>query len=127
MTLVFDWLAKQAALTPDKTALVDAAPGREFTSREFDDRAGRLARYCPEACGLAPGDRVAIHAHNSTEYFEALLSAAKAELILVPITFRLAVPQQEGNVAASEPGGTPVGKVGPPVGKGGPADVASST
>ena len=44
MSLTFDWLGKQAELNPDKTALVDAATGREFTYRQFDDRGpGQIA------------------------------------------------------------------------------------
>ena len=105
MTLAFDWLAKRAALTPDRTALVDAATGREYTYREFDDRAGRLARFWREEWSLAPGDRVAILGQNSSEYFEALFAAAKAEVVLVPLNWRLAVPELEGIVADSEPGG----------------------
>lgn len=105
MSLTFDWLAKRAALSAGKTALVDAATGREYTYREFDDRAGRLARVWREEWGLAPGDRVAILAHNSSEYFEALFAAAKAEVILVPLNWRLAVPELEGIVADAAPRG----------------------
>jgi len=105
VALTFDWLGKRAALTPDRTALVDAATGREYTYEEFDDRAGRLARFWRESWGLAPGDRVAILAHNSSEYFEAIYAAAKAGVILVPLNWRLAVPELEGIVSDAEPSG----------------------
>ena len=45
----FDWLAKQAELRPDKTALVDAATGRRFTYPQFHERAGQTIRW--SACG----------------------------------------------------------------------------
>ncbi len=105
MALTFDWLAIRARLSADKTALVDAATGREYTYREFNDRAGRLARVLREKWDLEPGDRVAILAHNSSEYFEALFAAAKAGLILVPLNWRLAIPELEGILADSEPRG----------------------
>lgn len=105
MPLAFDWLAKRAELTPDKIALVDAATGREYSYRRFDERAGRLARFWRETWGVQPGDRVAILGHNSSEYFEALFAAAKAQVILVPLNWRLAVAELAGIVADSEPVG----------------------
>ena len=105
MSLAFDWLGKRAELTPDRTALVDAATGREYTYSQFDERAGRLARFWREEWGLATGDRVAVLAHNSSEYFEAIYAAAKARVILVPLNWRLAVPELEGVVADAGPSG----------------------
>ncbi len=103
MALAFDWLAKRAELTPDAVALVDAATGREYTYREFDDRAGRLAGFMLDEWRLSPGDRVAILAHNCSEYFEALFAAAKAGVVLVPLNWRLAIPELEGIVADAAP------------------------
>jgi fatty-acyl-CoA synthase len=100
---VLDWLAKRAELTPGATALVDAATGREYTYEEFDGRAGRLAGFMLEGWGLSPGDRVAALAHNSTEYFEALFAAAKAGVVLVPLNWRLALPELQGIVADARP------------------------
>lgn len=105
MSLAFDWLAKRARLSTGKTALVDAATGREYSYPEFDDRAGRLARVWREEWGLSPGDRVAILAHNSSEYLEAVFAAAKAHVILVPLNWRLAIPELAGIVADAEPSG----------------------
>jgi fatty-acyl-CoA synthase len=91
----FDWLAKQADLRPQKTALVDAATGRRFTYAEFHQRAGRFAEFARREWRLAPGERVALLAHNSSDYFEILWGCAKAEVILVCLNWRLAVPELE--------------------------------
>ncbi|MBP6789020.1 MAG: AMP-binding protein, partial [Candidatus Promineofilum sp.] len=91
----FDWLAKQADLRPDKTALVDAATGRRFTYPQFHDRAGRFAEFMRREWRLAAGDRVALLAPNSSDYFEILWGCAKAEVILVCLNWRLALPELE--------------------------------
>jgi fatty-acyl-CoA synthase len=91
----FDWLAKQAELRPDKTALVDAATGRRFTYPQFHERAGRLAEFVRREWRLAPGDRIALLAPNSSDYFEILWGCAKAEVILVCLNWRLALPELE--------------------------------
>ncbi len=89
----FDWLAKRADLAPDKVALVDGATGAEFTYAQFNERAGLFARFLQEEWRIEPGDRVAILAHNCLAYFEILYGCAKAGAILVPLNWRLAVPE----------------------------------
>lgn len=91
----FDWLAKQADFRPDKVALVDAATGRRFTYPEFNPRASRFAEFVRDEWSLAPGDRIALLAHNSSDYFEILWGCAKAEVMLVCLNWRLAVPELE--------------------------------
>jgi len=91
----FDWLAKQADLRPDKTALIDTATGRRFTYPQFHDRAGRLAEFVHREWRLAPGERMALLAPNSSDYFEILWGCAKAEVILVCLNWRLALPELE--------------------------------
>jgi len=91
----FDWLAKQADLRPDKTALVDAATGRRFTYPQFHDRAGRFAEFIRREWRLAAGERVALLAPNSSDYFEILWGCAKAEVVLVCLNWRLALPELE--------------------------------
>ena len=48
---MYDWLAKQADLRPEITAMVDTATGRRYTYPEFDDRASRFARFLTETGG----------------------------------------------------------------------------
>ncbi len=89
----YDWLAKQANLRPNAVALVDTASGRSFTYEEFNLRASRFARFLRKEWGLRPGERVALLAPNSTDYFEILWGCAKADVILVCLNWRLAVPE----------------------------------
>lgn len=89
----FDWLAKQADLRPEKTALVDTATGREFTYAQFNERASRFAEFMQREWKIQPSQRVSILTPNGTDYFEALYACAKIGAILVPLNWRLAVPE----------------------------------
>src|SRR5262249_26552914 len=98
---VIDWLAKQAALVPHKVALVDLASGRRISYRGLDERASRLAEFPREGCGVAPGDRVAVLAHNSSDYVEMLYGCAKIGAILVCLNWRLSVDENRAVLADS--------------------------
>lgn len=91
----FDWIAKQAELRPSHTALVDTATGRRFTYAQFHLRASAFARFVREEWKLHPGERIALLAPNSSDYFEILWGCAKANVILVCLNWRLALPELE--------------------------------
>lgn len=99
----FDWLAKQADLRPDQIALIDNATGRRFTYPEFHLRASRFAEFLQEEWKLEPGQRIALLAHNSSDYFEILWGCAKAGVILVCLNWRLAIPELEFIMRDSAP------------------------
>jgi fatty-acyl-CoA synthase len=84
-----DILGERARLTPEKTALVFVPTGERFTYRQLDERAIRCARLWTETCRLRKGDRAGILAHNSVEFLDAVFAAAKAGIILVPLSTRL--------------------------------------
>ncbi len=101
----FDWLHKYADLSPHKIALRDAATDRFFTYRQFHQRASQVARFLQTEWQVGEGDRVALLAHNSTEYMEILYGCAKIGAILVCLNWRLAVPELEFIVQDSTPKG----------------------
>lgn len=101
---VMDWLAKQAANYPDKTALVDLAGGRRITYRQFNERASRFAEFLRDRWGIAPGERVAVLAGNSSDYLEMLYGCAKIGAILVCLNWRLSVAEHRSVVEDSTPG-----------------------
>ncbi len=98
---VIDWLAKQAALRPEKVALVDIATARRISYRQLDERASRFAEFLRERCGIAPGERVAVLAHNCTDYFEMLYGCAKVGAIQVCLNWRLSVDENRVVLADS--------------------------
>lgn len=91
----FDWLAKRAELSPNKVALVDAATGRRWTYAQFNERASRFAEFLRDEWKIKEGERVAILAYNSSDYFEILYGCAKIGAILVCLNWRLALPELE--------------------------------
>ncbi len=99
----FDWLAKQADLRPDQVALIDATTNRCYTYPEFHLRASRVAEFLRDEWHVQPGERVALLAHNSSDYFEVLWGCAKAGVILVCLNWRLAVPELEFILRDSSP------------------------
>ncbi|MGW3009288.1 (2,3-dihydroxybenzoyl)adenylate synthase [Streptomyces sp. NPDC001219] len=67
-------LRERAAAHPDRTALVDPAPGRRtWTYRQLDQRADRLAGGFA-ARGIAKGDRVVVQLPNTGEFFEVVFA-----------------------------------------------------
>jgi acyl-CoA synthetase (AMP-forming)/AMP-acid ligase II len=73
-----------------------------ITFAELERRASQVANGLA-ALGVRAGDRVAYLGKNSTSYFEALLGAAKAGAVMVPINWRLAPPEIAALVLDCEP------------------------
>ena len=92
----FDWIAHHADLTPDSVALVDDGRDLALTYRDLEDRVRRLAAWLRDN-GIGAGDRVAFLSENTTDTFEALFACAKLTAILVPLNWRLALPELEFN------------------------------
>jgi acyl-CoA synthetase (AMP-forming)/AMP-acid ligase II len=82
-----DAVAAHARTQPDKPALRDSR--RSLTYRQWDERATQLAAALV-GLGLVKGDRVALLAHNRSEWLEIYTALARAGLVAVPVNFRLA-------------------------------------
>jgi fatty-acyl-CoA synthase len=93
MILASDWIAFHADRTPEKVAAIDQPTGRHYTYAELNDRAARLAAYLRDEWHIETGDRVAILAKNSTEYFEFQFACWKLAAIMLPLNWRLADPE----------------------------------
>jgi acyl-CoA synthetase (AMP-forming)/AMP-acid ligase II len=72
---------------PTKTALVFDGESVDYLT--FDKRCSQVANGLA-AMGVKRGDRIAFIGKNSSDYFELLFGAAKAGVVLVPISWRLA-------------------------------------
>jgi len=92
MGYVPDLLSYACTQSPDHIAVV--AGERRLTFSELDFRASRLVRLFRDL-SLEPGAVVALLAKNELEYFELQVAALRAGLILLPLNFRLAVPELE--------------------------------
>ena len=82
-----DWLARRATLHPERPALI--TPGRTYSFGELNAWADAVAHQL-RALGLAPGERVAILAHNGPTYAAVLHATPRCGTVLVPLNTRLA-------------------------------------
>jgi fatty-acyl-CoA synthase len=87
-----DLIARNADFTPDKVAL--RFEGRNFTYAAFASRIVEAARALKSQLGVARGDRVAILAANHPDYLVLLYACARLGAMLVPLNWRLAIPEQ---------------------------------
>jgi fatty-acyl-CoA synthase len=88
----YDWIGHHADMAPDKVALIDDGRSLTLTYASLEDRVRRLAAWLANQ-GVGDGDRVAFLSGNTTDTFEALFACAKLTAILVPLNWRLAVPE----------------------------------
>ncbi len=87
------WFAHRAFLTPDRVALVDGE--RRWTYRQLADRSSAAAATLQSRLGIGQHDRVATLTVNRAEWVELFLATARLGAILVPLNWRLAVPELE--------------------------------
>jgi acyl-CoA synthetase (AMP-forming)/AMP-acid ligase II len=66
--------------------------GRTTTFSELDDKTNRVANAL-KALGVKPHERIAYLGKNSDVYFELLLGAMKANVVMAPVNWRLAGPE----------------------------------
>ncbi|MFO1026387.1 MAG: long-chain-fatty-acid--CoA ligase [Acetobacteraceae bacterium] len=75
---------------------------RTTTYAELDAHSNQVARALA-AQGLRQGDRVAYLGKNSDHYFELMFGCAKANMIFVPVNWRLAGPELSGILGDADP------------------------
>ncbi len=66
--------------------------GRQTSFAEFDILTNRVANAL-KALGVRPGERIAYLGKNSDIYFELLMGAMKANVVMAPVNWRLAGPE----------------------------------
>ena len=77
---------RSARRYPDKVAIIDG--DLTLTFAEFDELVDRAAAALRDN-GFAPGDRIALLAHNCWQYAVLAFATARAAVVLVPINFML--------------------------------------
>lgn len=88
----FDWVEQHADVRPSKVALIDEWRDLTITYGALGDRVRRVASWLV-ANGVSRGDRVAFLSENTTDIFEVLFACEKIGAILVPLNWRLALPE----------------------------------
>lgn len=85
-----EWISKRAILRPEKPFLTDKE--KVYNNRQFNDRVNQTANTLLNL-GVMKGDRVALLMSNCSEFLEIFFACAKTGAIMVPLNFRLAVPE----------------------------------
>ena len=98
----FDWLAHHTRRAADKPMMIDLHSGREITYGQANERAIRLGNWL-RASGVGRGDRVAILSLNGPEFCDLQFACGKIGGIMLPLTWRLAVPELEYIIGDSAP------------------------
>jgi fatty-acyl-CoA synthase len=87
-----DLIDRNAAFAPDKAAIHFA--GAALTYAGLAHRIADTARALKSQLGIGRGDRVAILAANHPDYLVLLYACARLGALMVPLNWRLAVPEQ---------------------------------
>jgi fatty-acyl-CoA synthase len=87
-----DLIDRNAAFAPDKAAI--RFPGSTLSYAALARRIADAARALQSQLGIGRGDRVAILAGNHPDYLVLLYACARLGAMLVPVNWRLAVPEQ---------------------------------
>ena len=95
-----DWIERQAAFAPAKTALVCA--GRRLTYADLALLIGRAASALA-ACAVGRGDRVVHIGYNGVEQIGLLFACARLRAIFAPLSWRLAPPEHRAMLADCDP------------------------
>jgi len=98
--IVARWLADRARITPNRVAI--DYDGRLVTYGELAAGADAFAAEF-EAAGLRRGERVATLTGSSPEHVMVLYACAQLGLILVPLSWRLTVPELQYQLEDSKP------------------------
>jgi fatty-acyl-CoA synthase len=98
----YDWIAHHAGRRPDTLAIHDLQTARKFTYSDLHRRTDRLTAALA-ALGIARGDRVALLAPNCAEYFELQFACGRLGAIMLPLNWRLTVPELEYILGDSTP------------------------
>jgi fatty-acyl-CoA synthase len=98
----YDWIAHHAGRRPTKLAIHDLQTSRKFTYADLDKRTDRLAGTLA-GLGIAKGDRIALLAPNCAEYFELQFATGRLGAIMLPLNWRLTVPELEYILGDSSP------------------------
>jgi fatty-acyl-CoA synthase len=87
-----DLIDRNAAFAPEKPAIQFG--GAALTYAQFAQRIAAAARALKSELGVSRGDHVAILSLNHPDYLVLLYACARLGAMLVPLNWRLAVPEQ---------------------------------
>lgn len=88
-----DWVRTNAERFGDAPALENVETGERYTWKSLDKRVGVLAGVLAQKFGIDVGSRVLVIAEGDTRIFEIQFACMRLGAILVPLNWRLTVPE----------------------------------
>ncbi len=88
---------------PDVIALANLDSGATYTWAELDERVGRAATVLHDDFAVRPGDRVGLVCENDPRVFELQFACMRLGAIIVPLNWRLALPELHNIVQDAGP------------------------
>ena len=85
------WINHWAETAPDKPAIIFG--DQQYSYSSLASAIAKLAAVFKHEFGITEGDRIAYLGNNSPRIIEALFACARTGAILVPLNWRLAVPE----------------------------------
>ena len=89
---VGEWVYKRALTYPDRPFLKQG--NLEYNNRQFNKKVNQMAHALIKL-GVKKGERVAALMVNSSEFLEVFFACSKTGMIILPLNFRLVVPELE--------------------------------
>ncbi len=89
---VGDWIRRWAQIQPDKTAII--SEDVPYSYADLNRRVNKLSHFFLHI-GVKKGDRVAVLLHNCKQYAEIFFALSKIGGVLVPLNWRLTLPELE--------------------------------
>lgn len=89
------WISQHAATTPNKTAIrfIQNSQSSNITYAALEQSIAHTTHYLKHSLRLEKGDRIAWYGMNHPDMLVLLFAAARCELILIPLNWRLALPE----------------------------------
>ena len=95
-----EWTTKWAQRYPDEPSIKYG--DLTLSKQEFDSRINQTANAFLDT-GIKKGDRISVLMGNSNVFLEILFAISKIGAVMVPLNFRLAVPELDFIINNSEP------------------------
>jgi fatty-acyl-CoA synthase len=97
---VGEWIQKRALLHPESLFLRDG--NKIYNNRQFNERVKSTVLAMGQL-GVGQGDRIAVLMSNCSEFLEIFFACARMGAIIVPLNFRLTVPELHYILMDAEP------------------------
>lgn len=98
-----DWISRWALYSPDKCAIKEHETGLEITYKSLNGKANGIAQSLISKFNIQKGDRVAVLAEYSIDYIALFSAAQKLGFAIVPMNYRLALPEISEIITDSTP------------------------